>query len=70
MFSIEKHEQGTRSNLRLKLLATFADDDEVWELGSTRTLLIGDSSDMDEDDEADAEYKGTVAEYAASLDDA
>lgn len=71
MFSITQEDRNrhTRSALRSFLLEKFADDDEIWELGSTRTLLVGDGQ-MDEDDSADAVYQGTVAEYAASLDDA
>lgn len=72
MFSIttEDRQRHTRTALRTFLLEHFAGDDEVWELSSTRTLMIGDGNDLDEDDQADAVLLGTVAEYAASLDDA
>ena len=72
MFSITTDDQRrhTRTALRTFLLSNFATDDEVWELSSTRTLMIGDGNDLDEDDQADAVLLGTVAEYAASLDDA
>jgi hypothetical protein len=72
MFSITTDDQRrhTRTALRTFLLNNFATDDEVWELSSTRTLMIGDGNDLDEDDQADAVLLGTVAEYAASLDDA
>lgn len=69
MFSIDARTRKSRPATRSFLLENFNEDTEVWELGSTRTWLIGDGADLDEDDEADAVLLGTVAQVAASLED-
>ena len=70
MFSINSRDRKSRPATRTFLLSNFDDQDEVWELGSTRVWLIGDASELDEDDVADAVLIGTVAHVAEELNDA
>lgn len=57
MFSITKREFYKNPSA---LLNDFDGDTEVWELCSTRVIVLGDGADLDEDDQADAVLLGTL----------
>jgi hypothetical protein len=69
MFSITQNDIRKAGKAGMaELLSGFDADTEVWE-GDARDLLIGDSSDMDDDDAAQYRLIGTCGELAQQYRD-